>query len=280
MKLIGIDLDGTLLNSDSKINKENIEALKSIANEDGYYVYICSGRPQDNIKELLDKYDLDLPRVGSNGGVAYEGDKMLFEFPFSREAALKVYKVIKDYPYLTYNRMGRFGETDHLEKLEHLFNIAKDVLTQSELKSFDNYKNGLKFHEFTDFYKMLDDKNLQILKFFMYMPIDEIKKTIQSKLVGKKGINCTESESINIEIVPDHVNKGKVFEHLEKYLNLENSTRIAIGDSLNDLEMFEMADYSFAMENAHPDIKELADYQVASNDNHGVAEAIEIIKKI
>lgn len=280
MKLIGIDLDGTLLNSKSEINKENIEALKSIANQDGYYVYICSGRPQDNIKDLLDKYNLDLPRVGSNGGIGYEGNNRLFEHPFQKEAAIEVYEVIKDYPYLTYNRYGRFGEVDHLDKIEHLFNISKDVLTESDLNSFDNYKNGLTFKEFTDFYKMVNYEELPILKFFMYMPVKEIKNEIQNKLSGKKGINCTESESINIEIIPDNVNKGKVFEYLEKYLGIENSTRIAIGDSLNDLEMFKMADYSFAMENAHPDIKKLADYQVASNDNHGVAEAIEIIKKL
>ena len=280
MKLIGIDLDGTLLNSKNEISKENIDALKSIANKDGYYVYICSGRPADNIQKILDKYDLDMPRVGSNGGIGFEGDNILFEFAFERNAALKVYEAIKDYPFLTYNRLGRFGESNHLEKLEKLFKESEEYLTEEELNSFAKYKNGLVFNKFDDFYEMVDDKNHQIFKFFMYMPIMETKKEIQKKLVGAEGINCTESERTNLEIVPDNVNKGKVFEYLEKHLGLERSTRIAIGDSLNDLEMFEMADYSFGMDNAHPDIKALASHKVANNDEHGVAEAIEIIKNL
>lgn len=280
MKLIGIDLDGTLLNSKNEISKENIDALKTIINLDDYYVYICSGRPEDNIKTLLDKYGLNIARVGSNGGIGYEGDKKLFEFAFDKDAALTVYEAIKDYPFLTYNSLGRFGESNHLEKLEKLFETSEDILTEEELASFDRYKNGLVFKEFTDFYEMVDDDQHHIFKFFMYMPIMEIKKEIQKKLVGAEGINCTESEKTNLEIVPDNVNKGKVFEHLDEYLGLEKSTWIAIGDSLNDLEMFEMADYSFAMDNAHPDIKELATHKVANHDKHGVAEAIEIIKSL
>ena len=71
-----------------------------------------------------------------------------------------------------------------------------------------------------------------------------------------------------------------VFKHLEDYLQLDDSVRIAIGDSLNDLEMFEMADYGFAMENSYREIKNLATHHVANNDDHGVAEAIEIIKSL
>ena len=97
MKLIGIDLDGTLLNSQKEISKENIEALKSIANNDQYYVFICSGRPAFNIKNILDKYDLDLPFVGTNGALAYDGDKVIFNFPFDKDAAINVYETIKEH---------------------------------------------------------------------------------------------------------------------------------------------------------------------------------------
>ena len=71
-----------------------------------------------------------------------------------------------------------------------------------------------------------------------------------------------------------------IFKHLEDHLKLDNSVRIAIDDSLNDLEMFEMADYGFAMENSYQEIKNLATHHVANNYDHGVAEAIEIIKSL
>lgn len=281
MKLIGIDLDGTLLNSDKEISRENVEALKSIANNDDYFVFICSGRPTFNIKNLLDKYNLNLPYVGINGALGYDGDKLIFDFSFSKDVAIEVYETIKDYAFLTYNKYERLGEKNHLEKLDKLFEIAKEHLTEEEILSYESYKKDIKndaFEEFSDFYELLDKKDFEVFKFFMYMPVLKIKKEIQDKLSNKKGIYCTESERTNIEIVPENVNKGMAFKHIEEYLGLENSTRIAIGDSLNDLEMFKMANYGFAMENAYADIKAIATHVVSSNDENGVAEAIEIIK--
>ena len=283
MKLIGIDLDGTLLNSQKEISKENIEALKSIANNDQYYVFICSGRPAFNIKNILDKYDLDLPFVGTNGALAYDGDKIIFDFPFDKQVSINVYETIKDHAFLAYNKSERYGEKCHLEKLEKLFKISEDYLTEDELNSFKNYRKGIikdNLREFDDFYELLDKEDFQIFKFFMYMPILERKQKIQEQLSKVDGIYTTESERTNIEIVAKNVNKGMVFKHLEKYLNLEKSTRIAIGDSLNDLEMFKMADYSFAMENAYDEIKDIATHVVTTNDKNGVAEAIEIIKRL
>ena len=283
MKLIGIDLDGTLLNSQKEISKENVEALRSIANDDDYFVFICSGRPAFNIKELLDKYDLDIAYVGSNGGLAYKGEELIFELPFTKDQAKNIYETIKDQPFLTYNKNSRFGEKDHVDRLEKLFQSSAHVLTEEEFNSFENYKkNVLADHlkEIDDFHAMFDEEDFDIFKFFMYLPIYEIKLEIQEKLSKLDGVYATESERTNLEIVPAHVNKGMVFKHLEDYLQLDDSVRIAIGDSLNDLEMFEMSDYGFAMENSYQEIKDLATHHVANNDEHGVAEAIEIIKSL
>lgn len=281
MKLIGIDLDGTLLNSKKEISKENIEALRSISNDDDYFVFICSGRPAFNIKKLLDEYDLDIAYVGSNGGLAYKGEDLIFELPFTKDQAKNIYETIKDQPFLTYNKHNRFGKKDHLERLEKLFQSSAHTLTEEEFNSFESYKENVladNLKEVDDFHEMFDKEEFDIFKFFMYLPIFEIKQEIQEKLSKLDGVYATESERTNLEIVPAHVNKGMVFKHLEDHLNLDDSIKIAIGDSLNDLEMFEMADYGFAMKNSYDKIKDLATHHVASNDEHGVAEAVEIIK--
>ncbi len=67
-------------------------------------------------------------------------------------------------------------------------------------------------------------------------------------------VSVTESAPVNIEIVPQNVSKGVVFDRLESIYNLKKPLRIAIGDSLNDLSMFESADISFAMGNSHQEI--------------------------
>lgn len=283
MKLIGIDLDGTLLNSKKEISKENIEALRSITNDNDYFVFICSGRPAFNIKKLLDEYNLDIAYVGSNGGLAYKSKDLIFELPFTRDQAKNIYETIKDQPFLTYNRHNRFSEKYHLYRLEKIFQNSAHIFTEEEFNSFENYKNNVladNLIEIDDFQKMFDEKDFDIFKFYMYLPIFEIKQEILEKLSKLDGVNVTESEKMNLEIVPSHVNKGIVFKHLEDHLQLDDSVKIAIGDSLNDLEMFKTADYGFAMENSYQQIKDLATHHVANNDNHGVAEAIKIIKNL
>ena len=69
-----------------------------------------------------------------------------------------------------------------------------------------------------------------------------------------------------------------VFDHLSRIYELDQPTKFAIGDSLNDLEMFKNADISFAMANGHPAIKELADHVTVSNDEDGVSQALAMIK--
>ena len=283
MKLIGIDLDGTLLNSKKEISKENIEALRSIANDDDYFVFICSGRPVFNIKKLLDEYDLDIAYVGLNGGLAYKGEELIFELPFTKDQAKNIYETIKDQPFLTYDNHNRLAEKGHLERLEKLFQSSAHTFTKEDFNSFESYKKNVladSLKEIDDIHEMFDNEEFNIFKFFMYLPIFEIKQEIQEKLSKLDGVYATESERTNLEIVPSHVNKGIVFKHLEDHLNLDDSIKIAIGDSLNDLEMFEMADYGFAMENSHDKIKDLATHHVATNDEHGVAEAIGIIKSL
>ena len=164
-----------------------------------------------------------------------------------------------------------------------MFQSSAHILTEEELNSFESYKKNVladNLKEINDFHEMFDKEEFDVFKFFMYLPIFEIKQEIQEKLSKLDGVYATESERTNLEIVPAHVNKGMVFKHLEDHLNLNDSIRIAIGDSLNDLEMFKMADYGFAMENSYDKIKDLATHQVASNDENGVAEAIEIIKSL
>ncbi|MCU7700569.1 HAD hydrolase family protein [Enterococcus gallinarum] len=91
-------------------------------------------------------------------------------------------------------------------------------------------------------------------------------------------VSVTESAAVNLEIVPRSVSKGFVFDHLSRIYELDQPTKFAIGDSLNDLEMFKNADISFAMANGHPAIKELADHVTVSNDEDGVSQALAMIK--
>ena len=77
-----------------------------------------------------------------------------------------------------------------------------------------------------------------------------------------------------LDILSIAVDKGKSLERLAKYLDIDMSNVMAIGDNDNDIEMLQAAGISVAMGNANDNIKSIADYVVSSNDNNGVFEAI------
>ena len=111
-----------------------------------------------------------------------------------------------------------------------------------------------------------------------FVPNREIKKELFPQIENIPNVSVTESAAVNLEIVPRSVSKGFVFDHLSRIYELDQPTKFAIGDSLNDLEMFKNADISFAMANGHPAIKELADHVTVSNDEDGVSQALAMIK--
>ena len=72
-----------------------------------------------------------------------------------------------------------------------------------------------------------------------------------------------------------NINKGKALEIIQKKLNILPSETMAFGDYMNDAEMLRNSKFSFAMENAHPAVKNIAHFEAESNDNFGVVLAIE-----
>jgi Cof subfamily protein (haloacid dehalogenase superfamily) len=281
MILIGIDLDGTLLDSEGKISRENIRALKSLENKKDYCLFICSGRPHDNIDEILKSYGLDILRVASNGAIAYKSDKKLFEYSFPKSDLKNLLETLKPYPYLAYTNSGKFVGENFIDKVEDLFERGYLGKANEEYAIYRAYTESVDLVELKNLdEELLTNDKIKIYKIFMYMPIGEIKKELEEKIDKVERVAYTESGKTNLEILPAHVNKGEVFSHLERELGLKKTTRIAIGDSLNDYEFFKNADYSFAMANSKEIIKKIATYKVASNNENGVAEAIEIIKKL
>lgn len=280
MKLIAIDMDDTLLNSKKEISQVNIDKIKEVSNLDDCYVYICSGRSEDDINDFFERYDFQIPRVGSNGAIGYDGNKKLFEAGFDFSKAKELYENLSKYPLIIYTNSGRYLTKNFYENTKYLYSITTDNLYGEKPNTFLHYLNSFEHKEIDNLEDIPNYENTLFLKFFLFMPIMNEKIKIKKYLSTVQNITFTESGITNVEITPDRVNKGEVYKKLEKILNLKTSTKIAIGDSLNDYEMFEIADYGFAVKNAYPQILEIADYIVSSNDDNGVAEALDIIKNL
>ena len=102
----------------------------------------------------------------------------------------------------------------------------------------------------------------------------EYQKMLDETLVNKKIVYCT-SQPTFLEFMGEGVSKAVALEKLGEMLGATREESIAVGDGFNDLEMIEYAGLGIAMENAPDAVKEKSDYITDSNDNDGVAKAIE-----
>ena len=97
----------------------------------------------------------------------------------------------------------------------------------------------------------------------------DFQDSFQVKVSGSKWMDITHPKA----------DKGNAIKLLQKKLNIKKEESVAFGDYLNDIEMLNAVKYSYAMENAHPEIKKNAKYQTYSNNDFGVAKAISTILK-
>lgn len=278
MKLIGIDLDGTLLNSDQSISQKNARTMKHLPED--CFPFICSGREVEDINNILKKSGLRIPAVGLNGSVGFDGEKKIFESFFDKKDVKKIDSVISKFPTKIYTNLGSYESQNYKNKMKKIFHEVGSEFSVKELNYELEYEKSICSIPYNNIEEIIEKDAISIYKFFIFIPNRQLKANIFNRLKKMLNVTVTESAPVNIEIVPQNVSKGTVFDRLESIYNLKKPLRIAIGDSLNDLSMFESADISFAMGNSHQEIMKKADYITVSNDKDGVSQAFERILTI
>ena len=104
---------------------------------------------------------------------------------------------------------------------------------------------------------------------------EELENTRKALLdLNLKSLSIVQSSSFIIEIFPSSSHKGRTIELLANYFNISKNEIMAFGDYYNDIEMLNEAGVSIAMGNAKKEVKEVAKYTTDTNDNNGIAKAI------
>lgn len=266
IKLIVIDIDGTLLNSDSLISAENKLAIKK-AQARNVQIVLCTGRPIRSAEYLLEELDLlgeDDLIITSNGGLIQKAKtgEILHEVTFNRAESLDVYQLGQELKMpITFIDLDYVYEPEYPAGFESVYTGGK---AQQE--------NGL---EFVD----LDMANLpepfEIHQILMSRPEEELDVVIPLiPDVYHERYNIYKSLSFILEFLPKRVDKGSSMHIIAEMLGLEPFQIMGIGDQANDLSLVENAGLGVAMGNAIDEVKEVADYITKSNDHHGVAYAI------
>ncbi|AZJ18460.1 HAD family hydrolase [Bacillus wiedmannii] len=279
LKLIALDMDGTLLSSNLEISKENLRAIQT-AKEAGHIVMICSGRAKEDALKLLEEYKLSLPVGASNGAIVYVDGKVINSRCLQNDKVYKLAKLLESegFPYKLYTNKGVYSPYTWQDQVMQAFEENKHALdvTLEELERITEKQK--KSNLITDFQKIEDVVNnpeLEISKFFILTFNAAHRAQLLSMLQEDTDISVTASAPTNVEIMDKHGHKGNGLQEMAAYFNIPIEDTIAIGDNFNDVPMLQVAGLSVAMGNAEEDVKKLCDVVTLTNNEHGVAHAIE-----
>ncbi|MCI5504542.1 MAG: Cof-type HAD-IIB family hydrolase [Anaerobutyricum sp.] len=267
IRLIGLDLDGTTLTSDKVLTPHTKEVLESCLRQ-GIQILPATGRARSGIPDYLTEIEGIRYVVVSNGAavVDLETGENVYTNCISWERALEIFDILEEY-HTFYDIYalgkgwceGRFY--DHLERYRIEPHIEQ--LIRTSRTRIDDLRSWVKEHQ------------APIEKINMFFAREEERQKAFTELEKVPDLAVTCSLVNNLEINDRSCNKGDALLNLGKILDISLDQIMACGDGNNDYEMIKQAGTGVAMENGEPGVKKIADFITKTNDEEGVAFAIE-----
>ena len=272
IKLVALDLDGTLFDNSSRISKRNLTAIRSITDK-GIHVVISTGRPFEGIPFDQIKGTGINYAITANGSGIYEisTGKCLYENAMDEELVTPILNFLLTRDIHMDAFIGGKGYTpiqcvETAQKLTVPSSIKNHIITTRT--RLDNilqfiHENQLKVQKMTlNFYPAADGTLID-------------RETVRKFLVSNPSITTVCGGYNNLEFTRADANKGVGLRKLAEILGVNPDATMAIGDTENDLAIIEAAGIGVAMGNATDAVKARADYVTTTNTKDGVAAAIE-----
>lgn len=272
IKLVALDLDGTLFDNSSRISKRNLTAIRSITDK-GIHVVISTGRPFEGIPFDQIKGTGINYAITANGSGIYEisTEKCLYENAMDEELVTPILNFLLTRDIHMDAFIGGKGYTpvqcvETAQKLTVPSSIKNYIITTRT--RLDNilqfiHENQLKVQKMTlNFYPAADGTLID-------------RETVRKFLVSNPSITTVCGGYNNLEFTRADANKGVGLRKLAEILGVNPDATMAIGDTENDLAIIEAAGIGVAMGNATDAVKARADYVTTTNTKDGVAAAIE-----
>ena len=280
IKLIASDMDGTLLNHNHKIPKENVKLINFAKNQ-GIEFVVATGRAYYEALPALNEENINCDVISFNGGIVYDKNGNIISItPMLPKDLYYTIEILKsfDISYQLYTKNTIYTtsiETDinayidlirsngYEPDVEHLRAEAQQKLDVGYITEVENIE------------LYLNEKENPPIK-IIAISNDISKLENAAKLLSENtSISVTSSGANNIEIMHKNATKGEALKEIAKIygINLENA--VAIGDNLNDQAMLDIVGYSVAMKNGNTILKEQAKYVTEkTNSEGGVADTI------
>lgn len=255
IRLVATDMDGTLLNSKHELHESFYPVFRKLK-EHGILFVAASGRQYFNLLKTLDTIKDEVIFAAENGSyVVFQGEEIHIQDMDGQivKDLVLLSRSIPDTYAVICGKKKAYVESDKPEFINHLKLYFERYEIVEDLTKIDDDK----FLKFTLCDLAGSETN-------SYPHFKHYAESLQVKISGP----------IWLDISDKKANKGKAMEVIQKKYNVSPEQTMAFGDYLNDLEMLQKAQYSYAMANAHPDIKKVARSIAKSNDENGVVEVL------
>ncbi len=258
IKLIVTDLDGTLLNDKHELDDMFWRMEKSVT-EEGIIFAVASGRQFFNLEHTFEQVKDRMLFFAENGThVVYKGEE-LYVNPLEKEAAHELIttgREIEDLQIVLCGKKSAYVESKNEKFITEIKKYYRKLAYVEDLTKVEDTFLKVTFLDWDG----VEENSYQIFKKFS----DKYRVAIAAKIF--------------LDITSVTANKGNAIKKVQQRLNITPEETLVFGDFLNDLEMIQNTENSYAMKNAHPEILEAAKNQTqySNNDNGVIKTLIEI----
>lgn len=258
IKLVAMDLDGTMLSKESTITRR-VKDVVAAVRAAGVYVTISTGRMFSSAVRFARELGLEEPLITYQGALVkdYISGRVLRYLPLPRVYARDIITRVQQ---LGYHMNGYLGDRLVVEEANEIGRryAARNGVDMEVVGDFNEY-----FHE--------DPTKLVVIA--EEEQVTELMAELLPVYQGK--VHLSKSLTGFLEFSHPLATKGEALAYLAEYLNVPQAGVMAIGDSYNDVEMLQYAGVGVAVANAKEDVKLVADYITSESYGDGVAEALE-----
>jgi Cof subfamily protein (haloacid dehalogenase superfamily) len=216
----------------------------------------ASGRQYNSIVDKLETIKDDIIIVAENGAFVKKQDQELLATPLNQTTIKDTMALLRNvegiHPVLCgkNNAYINGNSDDFVRKLREYYS---DFSILSDLASFDGEILKIAIYHFESSER------------YIYPLVNHLESELKVKVSGENWLDISHMNA----------NKGYALQHIQEKYGIGRQETLVFGDYNNDLEMLAMADFSFAMANAHPNVSAAANYKTKSNDEFGVEDVLE-----
>ena len=280
IKLIASDMDGTLLNSDHKIPKENIELIKFVQ-KNGIQFVVATGRAYYEALPALNDESIKCDVISFNGGIIYDKNGNIINItPMKLKDLYYTIEILKslEISYQLYTKNTIYTNSIETDITAYIDLIRANGEEPNEQHLRQEARNRLALGHITEVNNIelyLNQENNPAIKVIGISNDLEKLKHATELLSGNDNISVTSSGANNVEIMDKKATKGEALKIIADIHDINLKNAIAIGDNLNDQAMLDIVEYSIAMKNGNKELKKTAKFITEkTNSEGGVADSV------